>query len=309
MPPPGTLTNDACTDAAQAPPGSLPGFAVLRCGGGDAGTFLHGQFTCDVAGLPPRRWTWGAYCNAKGRVIADFVLWREADDWLLLLPASLIEGVARRLRMYVLRATVTLSVETSQRVVMGFAVPTVGLPAHPPAGEVVQSAALTLLGLSGGRTLALVPPQQIAALASWASAPEHWSAQCIRHGEPWVTGATQEAFVPQMLNLERLGGVSFTKGCYPGQEIVARSQHLGEVKRRLAGYQLAVGAVPAAGAALFATSPGEPVGTVVSAARSGEGAVLLAVCQTAVVGQPLRLADPDASALQPLPVDGDPAGV
>lgn len=305
MAPAGTSSTLEPTSSPQPPPGSLPGFATLRCTGSDARAFLHGQFSCDVAGLAAGHWTWGAYCNAKGRVLASFLLWQEAGDWLLLLPAALVGAIARRLRLHVLRARVTVSEESGHRVVMGFHDPAAGLPEHPAPGTVAQTAAMTLLGLSGARTLALVPLAQVPALTARACSADEWDALCICHREPWVGAASQEAFVPQMLNLERLGGVSFTKGCYPGQEIVARTQHLGEVKRRPYAYRLPAGAPPAPGSALFASGHGDAAGTVLNAAPSGPGAVLLAVTQVALATEPLRLTDPAGPLLEPLAGWGD----
>lgn len=294
---------------AAGAPGVLSQYAVLRFSGADAPGFLHGQFTCDVTGLVPGRWTWGAWCTAKGRVLASFILWPEQGEYCLLLPADLADGFARRIRMFVLRARVRIEAEGARRLIMGFtgALPP-ALPAAPGPGTVTHAADMTLLGLAGGRTLALVPGPGAPSLAPAACDPGAWEASGIRHGDPWISVSTQEAFVPQMLNLEHLGGVSFTKGCYPGQEIVARTQHLGVVKRRLYRYHLATGEPPAASAPLFAEGSADSAGTVLRSVPAEHGADLLAVVQTAQAAGALRLHAPDGPALQAVAIERGAAG-
>lgn len=274
------------------------GFAALRVSGADARDFLHGQFSCDVAGLPAGRWTWGAYCTPKGRVLFSFQLWREDDDYLLLLPAVLSGALARRLRLFVLRAKV--KIEEVQAGYLGFVPPASCGPAHPTAGHVQRDPPITLLGLTGGRVLAVMPIDRLADYASAASSAATWERAAVQHQDPWITTQTQDQFVPQMLDLEKLGGVSFTKGCYTGQEIVARSQHLGEVKRRPSRHRLATGAAPAPGTPLFEAQGDNPAGMVIASAPDGSGAELLAVTQTSVAGQSLRLGAPSGPILEPV---------
>lgn len=293
-------------NASDAPPPVFDDlFHVLRFAGADASDFVQGQSTCDVAALTPERWTWGAYCSPKGRVLGTFMLWREGADLCMLLPASIAAGIARRLRLYVLRSKVSIT-EEDQRTLLGFASggrtpwPAV-LPSPPEPGSVRCAGPMTLLGLPGGRSLALAPHDQSAALAAQACPATAWAVLSIQHGEPWVTAPTQEAFVPQMLSLERLGGVSFTKGCYPGQEIVARTQHLGQVKRRLCRLVLAGSQTPAAGTPVYTQDASEAAGIVLAAAP-GDGEVeVLAVVQIDAVKSGLLLGGPRGPGLEVRP--------
>lgn len=167
------------SSALRMPPDTDPPFhAALRVGGADATEFLHAQLTCDVKALAPGQSSYGAYCTAKGRMLASFLLLREDESYVLIMARDIAAAVQRRLQMFVLRAKVRLD----------------------------------LIDAS----------------------PDRWSLlEDIRRGIGWITAATQEAFVPQMLNLEKIGGISFKKGCYPGQEIVARTQYLGKASRRM----------------------------------------------------------------------------
>ncbi len=300
---------DAAGEIAVTASGSvvahLAQFGVLAFTGEDAGDFLHRQVSCDVEGLADNAGAYGAYCTPKGRVLANFLLWREPDVFCMLLPRSIVPGIQKRLQMYVLRSKVTLAVRTDDLVALGVSGPAAadavanlaGTPAGGPI-SVARRGGVTAIALAAGRYLVTTPS---------ASAPQVWSqlastlrpvgATCwdwleISNGLPWITDATQDQFVPQMANLELLGGVSFRKGCYPGQEIVARTQHLGRPKRRLFLAHVRAEGIPAASQPLYSTRLGDQAaGTVVNAAPApGGGFDLLAVVQTAsVAGDCVRL--------------------
>jgi folate-binding protein YgfZ len=238
---------------------SLPHLASLNVSGADARAFLHGQFTNDLLNLPADHAQLSAFCTAQGRVIASFLLYARplpegADAIRLILSGSLLPDLPQRLGRYVLRAKVTLSDESAAFSHLGFSgveanagsgladlLVAHGLPDMPQTPlTVTHKGENSLLRLPDGNRLILSVPQtdfdeirlKLAQSLPEAS-PDLWRWLDVRHVLPWVSGATSEAFVPQMMNLEKLGGVSFRKGCYPGQEVVARSQHLGQVKRRL----------------------------------------------------------------------------
>ena len=274
----------------------LSQFGVLSFAGDDARAFLNGQLSCDVANLANDAATYGAYCNAKGRVLANFLLWHEALEFHMLLARSLVSPLREHLQKYVLRAKVAIVERTDGIVILGAA----GRPAADTvAGWIGPLSASPLavdrrngfaaIAVPGGRFLLAArtePGQAVWDRLSRALRPVGaacWDWLEIANGVPWITVATQEQFVPQMVNLELIGGVSFQKGCYPGQEIVARTEHLGKLKRRLHLANVRADAMPAPGEELFSEGLGaQSAGTVVNAAPAPAGGFdVLAVVQTA----------------------------
>jgi len=293
---------------------SLAELGVIAVSGDDAARFLHGQLTNDVEHLGTDRLALNGYCNAKGRLLATFRTWRDESAVYLLLPRELLPGVLKRLSMFVLRAKVKLSDASNSwraSAVLGagaaasLATPGATLPAAP--GQCIQVGRGRIARLHGAarleeRFLVLMPAAEAAdwevrlsTLPAVGSGVFWWSE--IEAGVPTVFAATQEKFVPQMINFEVVGGVSFSKGCYPGQEVVARSQYRGKLRRRM---QLAHCAVAAdAGADVFAAGEPEPAGTVVMAASApGGGFELLLECPLEKAGTPLRLLSADGPLLE-----------
>src|SRR5262245_58336494 len=314
---------DAARERAATAGGSvvadLSQYGLLAAGGADARTFLHAQLSCDVESLADDTAAYGAYCTAKGRVLANFLLWSEGAAFLLLLPRALVPGIRKRLQMFVLRSKVTLTDRSDDLVVLGLAgtgsrAALQGLTGSAPAGllTIARGGGVTGIEIDGGRFVAIVPVAQAA--AAWERVAGEltpvgapcWEWLEIAHGLPWITAATQDQFVPQMANLELIGGVNFHKGCYPGQEIVARTQYLGKPKRRLFLAHVDADASPAPGDALVADGGGDQsAGTVVNAAPAPQGGFdLLAVVQTASAdAATVRLGSPGGPPLRfrPLP--------
>jgi folate-binding protein YgfZ len=307
---------EAHTATAGATLTPLLAEGLLLVSGEDAQTFLQGQLSNDVTQASPRRSQLAAYCTPKGRVLATLLLWVASEAYFLQLPRELVERTAKRLQMYVLRSRVRLAVASDQMAIIGATGAEASDLVRTELGISLSSA--YDVGAGGGVTAIALPGERIQvavqaergieiwdrlARHSVPAGQEAWDRRSIAGGIPTVTAATQDQFVPQMLNFELLGGVSFRKGCYPGQEIVARSQHLGQVKRRLSRFSVAEEVTP--GAALFAG--GQPVGTVVNATRSADGGwellavVQLEVAQVDYVGAPLRLGA-EGSPLRPLPL-------
>lgn len=220
---------------------------LIRAGGEDAAGFLHNLMTNDINHIAPDAARHAGLCTAKGRLIASFLIWREGGDYLLQLSADILPGILKKLSMYVLRSKVKLAALADERVLIGVAGPQAAalvqdLGAAP--GNVMATAAFA------GGTAVQVDAQRFvlavhadAATALWGrlalqakpAGVAAWRLGEIAAGQPRIVAATQEAFVPQMVNYEiaAVGGVSFQKGCYPGQEIVARTQYLGKIKRRM----------------------------------------------------------------------------
>jgi hypothetical protein len=260
----------------------LADWGVIRAAGADAAAFLQGQLTQDMLALDERRATLAGWCTAKGRLAATFVVWRPAPDELLLAcSADVLGPVFKRLSMFVLRARCKLSDASAQLPLWGVC----GAPAAAPAPWRRESAAIGLpAGAGVARALHVGDAPALPALDAAA-----WSWLEVASGVPRIVAATAEQFVPQMINLELVGGVSFQKGCYPGQEIVARSQYRGTLKRRAFVFDAAAPAAP--GQELFhAADPAQPSGMVVNAASwQGRHRVLAEVKLAALDGGALHL--------------------
>jgi hypothetical protein len=278
--------------------------ALIAFEGPDAEGFLHSQLSSDVESLSMDRCQLSTYNSPKGRVLATLLLWRCDDGIVLQLPAAIAESTRRRLSMFILRAKVRASLADERFVRIGVGGPNArtvltaaGL--QPPDadfalvrrkqvrhGENLVDIELAMR-LPGGRYELLVTNAD-AAISTWHSlvahgatpaAPATWRWLTLSSGVADVVAETQDQFVAQMLNYELIGGVSFTKGCYPGQEIVARTQYRGEIRRRTLLAHAADGNEPAPAQAIFnAVTPDQAVGAVVNAAPSPKGGFDLLAC-------------------------------
>ena len=295
----------------------LAATAVITVAGDDAAAFLQGQLTSDVAALADGTVQYSAWCSPKGRVLANFLLRRLTQGrFELLLPFSLAEAVAKRLRMFVLRSKVTIADASEASVRLGVGGPAAAaciaatLGMTPTLRHAMAIDGGTIVALPGNRFLFVVTPAEAPRLWRTASRARPagigcWQWLTVCAAVPVITPPTQDGFLPQMLNLDALDAIAFGKGCYTGQEIVARTQYLGRLKERLSLLH-AEGAAPAAGARLFSAEFGDQAcGTVINAAAApGGGSDFLAVLRTAAsTGGPLRLGAPDGepAVLLPLP--------
>lgn len=268
----------------------LKDWGVIVAEGADAASFLHGQLTQDVQHLEPGRARTAGYCSAKGRLLASFQMWRTSvaagapaggDASLpiaLACSADLLDATLKRLSMFVLRARCKLRDGRGLLRVVGLAGPsghgwalsTLGLnpDASAPAWAVHHAPMADLIrwpDAAGVARWLLVQPAD-APLPSLPALPEHaWAWLEVQGGIARVTAATADHFVPQMVNLELTGGVNFQKGCYPGQEVVARSQYRGTLKRRMA-LMASTEAVHPGQEVFHDSDPGQPAGEVVLSA-------------------------------------------
>jgi folate-binding protein YgfZ len=294
---------------------NLPDTGLIRFAGDDAQTFLHNQLTCDVAGLAVGRSTYGAYCTPKGRVLASFLLWRTESAYFMQLPAALREPIEQQLTKFILRSKVRTEDVTSEWVLLGASDgDAAGLAQRAtgktPAGvhEAVFSPGMVAIRLPGDRCEVLAREDKAGAVvdAGWQNAgPEYWEWLDIRAGIPVITPATQEEFVPQMVNLDLIGGVSFEKGCYPGQEIVARMHYRGTLKQRMYRAAIPGGDAPQPGDKLYSPDFGEQAcGAVVNAAPPPDGGhELLASIQIAAADKgSVNWKSPQGPALKLLPL-------
>lgn len=285
------MNTSAMTGASR-----LNDLGVIRAQGADAAAFLHGQLTSDFASLGMGEARLAGFCSAKGRLLATMIGWKSAEDEILLaLPAELLPPILKRLSMFVMRAKCKLSDASADWQLWGL------------TGEALPGAtwARTVDGLirlpdAAGQALYLQ------ALPAAADAPDlpaiDWSWLALQSALPWVLAATSEQFVPQMLNFELLGGVNFKKGCYPGQEVVARSQYRGTLKRRSYLYELAGTATP--GQEIFhSEDPDQPAGMVVNvASRDGRSLILAETKIAALAAGSLHLGAADGPLLTPQPM-------
>ena len=258
----------------------MPGIAkldflsTLEVRGADAAAFLHAQLCGDVLELPPGQCRFTAWCTPKGRVIASFLLARGASGFRLILCRDIAARVLQRLRLYVLRSRVELVDRGGELMVAGGSgeaptAPVSGAAREWEYGEQGDLAAAVLPGVNHTRLLLLGTPSALAEHPPSIEAAPGWALEDIRTGIPWIGVALSEEFLPQELDLERLRGLSYTKGCFPGQEIIARVHARGRQKRSLHRFTAAA-PPPAPGAKLIAAD-GTMAGRVIAAARGAPG--------------------------------------
>jgi folate-binding protein YgfZ len=295
------------------------GLALLRVRGDDAIGFLHGQLSSDVRALSPGEGQYWSYNSPKGRMLANGVLWRAPagapePSITLLLARDLADAVRRRLAMFVLRAKVVVDDASEASALIGIAGD--GNSAAVAAAFGVAPSPARAVPLRDGATVFMLPDRRIVVVSALADAPmlnaalarhvsqsdnDAWRRAGIEAGVATITAATSDLFVPQMVNWDLVGGVSFRKGCYPGQEIVARMQYLGRLKERLFAFHTpALDAAPGMRVYSRTFDVGQACGTVVNAAPDAtRGTVLLAVVQwSAVEAADVVLGTPDGPALQ-----------
>lgn len=279
----------------------LSSLVVLEAKGADTVDFLHGQLTQDVKTLDTGNARLAGYCTAKGRMLASTVVWRAApalDDptprILLMVDAGLAGTLQKRLSMFVLRAKVKITALALH--VIGVSASGAGRAALEAAVGALPHSPWTRTDHASGSWIAapaadgqarwwwIASEDQIAATAPAlgtiaAQSPlQAWQADDIAAGLPWISAATQDLFVPQTVNFELIGGVSFTKGCYPGQEIVARSHYLGKLKRRMFLGYISAQSAPAgelAAVDIYHSDDPQPCGRIVNAAMDQDKIALL----------------------------------
>lgn len=261
----------------------LSHLGIIRVAGEDSLRFLQGQLSNDIHLLTSARAQLSSYNTPKGRMLANFLIWQQQDIFLQV-HASLLETTLKRLSMYVLRAKVKLTKASDDYVAIGVGGPAAarvlevaGLPVPDEVFSVNQEGPL-IIRLPGNNFTLICSAESAPGL--WEKLAPHaraagrdvWEWLQIRAGLPMLTTATQDLFVPQMLNYDLIGGVNFKKGCYPGQEIVARTQYLGKLKRRMYLCHLEDPHVPAPADALYSADlPGQATGTVVNSAQAPDG--------------------------------------
>lgn len=267
--------NDINGDTLAIP---LPNLIQIEASGEDVTDFLQGQFSNDIKALDDSHWQYSAYCTPKGRMLALMMVAKHGDSYRLILPTEIAQATLKRLQMYVMRAKVRLRL-CDDELLQGLAgdnlhalVPAIPQDSHGVSHQ-QDFSILTMPGVSP-RILVSGNKEQIGKL--WATSTTNaaasssmaWRRLNIGSGLPQVYEASKEMFIPQMLNMDALDGINFKKGCYPGQEIVARMHYLGKLKKRmyLGAMQSGVDC-PQAGDSIYSDSFGsQAAGNVVDAA-------------------------------------------
>ena len=289
---------------------------TIRASGEDSASFLHNLFSNDVKSLGDDGAQWNSFNSPKGRMLASFLIWRTEDGHGLALSADILPALLKKLSMYVLRSKVRLVDGGDAFALLGVTGPDASTVLEK-AGVAVPQADMTQTTRDAGNircirlhstAFVLVAGAETAAerfeavrdAGAVVAGTEAWQLAMIRAGVPLVTAATQEEFVAQMLNFELIGGVNFKKGCYPGQEIVARSQYLGKIKKRMYRVRIAADAAPSVGMDVYTPGFGEQsAGKLVNVARTAAGGFeALAVLQNSCAeGGEVHLGAPDGPLL------------
>lgn len=283
----------------------LPHLGVIRVQGADAAAFLHGQLTQDFAQLGAAEARLAAFCTPKGRMLASFIgLRRGPDEILLVCGRDVLPAALKRLSMFVLRAKAKLGDASPEFALAGLAGAGLAGSGAPWSVRQEGDAQVVQLYPADAQARALwIAPAGTQPPAGPAVSPALWQWGEVRSGIARIVAPVVEAFVPQMLNYESVGGVNFRKGCYPGQEVVARSQFRGTLKRR--GFLVHADAELAAGQEVFQAADAEqPAGQVALAAPApGGGWDAIASLQLAAVeAGDLHAQRADGPALQLLPL-------
>lgn len=282
---------------------------LLALEGEDAVQFIHGQLSNDIDHLGSNKARLAAWCNPQGRMLALFHAWKSAGKVWLTVPLDILPALQKRLQMYVLRAKVALSDESGNMAILGIGGEKGSkalskwfetLPSEPFGKTENEQGVLVRVADAFGfpRYLLTIQKARLQAVESELSSTlsvcdeSGWTMGDIKAGVPQITLPVQDRFIPQMVNLEQAGGLSFKKGCYPGQEVIARTQYKGTVKRRMFHGMVElpfednppIDVNMTAGADIV-DSDGQVCGTIVSSARRDNNRVdFLAVVQTEAIG-------------------------
>ena len=285
----------------------LSHLSIIEIDGADAAGFLDGQFSSDIKSLTPDTFQFSAWCNPGGRVIAVFIIYRRENSHYILIPSDMprySSSVPTLTTKWPACRPVVIHDRSAELACLGIIVH--GNLQEPPltpvkSGHTVHHQSLSMLGIADGvpaRLLTVGEPAGLIQLCrSWENnfvftGSGHWISRDISAGIPLISSETSESFLPQELNLDNLNGLSFSKGCFPGQEVIARVHHRGKVKQRLFHAGMPKGTqVPGPGDRLYATDLETPVGTVINVAGSVSGdTCILAVVHTGMAGMELYTA-------------------
>ena len=260
----------------------LTHLSILTVSGTDAANFLQGQTTCDIKALVDSEPRLGAYCNAKGRTISTFIIIKQQDNFLLILTSDLLDTVRKKLQMYILRADVQLTDQSDQLCIIG--IHNVELESQNNLYQYPQHDN-SFLYINNTEKTRIFCSELLAQQDTSLVNENAWLGLDIQAGIPWLDKTTTEDFVPQMLNLDKLDAISFDKGCYTGQEIVARTHYLGKNKRAMYQASCITEVSIAPGCEISdSTDDGNQLGTVILASKQNSTTQLLVVLKDQASG-------------------------
>jgi hypothetical protein len=255
---------------------------LISISNNDAADFLQGQLTNDIRDVSSQHSQLSAYCTPKGRILSNFRIFKRNNAFYMRLPRTQLEATMKRLRMFILMSKVDFEDSSDTLVSMGVSGPTAieHLSAHikklpEQVDDATQCDGFTVIRIPGMHPRFEIYAELEAIQQLWSKLDVHaapigadpWALLDIQAGIPTIHPETSEAFVPQMINMHIINGVSFQKGCYTGQEIVARMQYLGKSKRQMYRVYIKTNAAVSVGDALFApgSTSGQGTGTIVDA--------------------------------------------
>jgi len=272
-----TDSQHAITDHIAA----VPTLSILKITGADVAHFLQGQLTCNINDLSDSNSFFAAFCNAKGRTISTLLIVKNLDSYLLLIPLELIDVVSKKLQMYILRSDVQIQNVTNELCLLGITTTNNELLPNPPkidfatnnSSEIViklPSNDLRYLIISSAKQAIILWTQLTQDKNVKAASSTSWNYQDISAGIAWLSLATTEEYIPQMLNIDKLGGISFNKGCYTGQEIIARTHYLGKTKRELFLAECEITAMLDSENKIFSEHKQDSLGKIISFQKYGQ---------------------------------------
>jgi tRNA-modifying protein YgfZ len=274
----------------------LSHFALLEVTGSDAHTFLHNQLTCDLKLLDTYGWLFSAWCLPNGRVISTFIIFKHNNSYFMILPGMMKEKIIKRLVMYILHSDVKINDVSDDYTLLGIMDDNINILFNellPDAIDInsslINTPSMLILRLwdMKYRYILICKIDVVTGIVNIISDKcnegdrSTWSLLDIHAGIPWILNSTSESFLPQMLNLDQMAGLSYAKGCYPGQEVIARLHYRGQLKKRL--YLGSGNAVinPGTGDQVELKTSGAIVGDVIDAESHPEGGFrLLAVIES-----------------------------
>lgn len=296
--------NTACQNALYP----IAHLSILKVSGDDAAQFLQGQLTCNIKELTAQNSFFAGFCNAKGRVISTLLIFKQGDAFLIILPTLLLEKVTNKLKMYVLRSKVQLQNVSDEICVSGLRCAN-EMAIQLSLPETDFSRHQHFLRLSKAHYLLIADAAET--IRFWSEQIEQdfqtqdsqqWQALDVSTGLAWLDQNSSEEYIPQMLNLDKLGGISFSKGCYTGQEVVARTHYLGKTKRELFLAQAAADVIFADDNRTVIDETGQAVGQVLTRCLDGNAYKMLVVLQTsAVEATELKLNNPKQDKINLIP--------
>ncbi|MCK5830402.1 MAG: folate-binding protein YgfZ [Methylococcales bacterium] len=276
--------------------------SLVKITGTDAAQFLQGQFTCNIKELTESISFFTAFCNAKGRTISSLLIYKKDDVYYLILPNELADKVISKLQMYVMRSNVQIQNVSSDFCLIGLTTTDSNLLANLPENQFNVNKETIKLPSKDHRYLMINSLAE--AMSTWTQLIQNnnvtpvsstlWLFQDICTGIPWLSQVTSEEYIPQMLNIDKLGGISFNKGCYTGQEIIARTHYLGKTKRELFLVECSFTAMLDLNNQIFTNDSKQPLGKIISIQSNNQTTRMLTVMQSSDTNmQRLTLNNPD----------------